>query len=165
MIFASALSSFVGQNIGAGNMDRVNSGHKVTLIMTGIISLSVTLLVLLFDEQLMKLFTNAPDVIAVGVEYLNIVCSFYIIFASMFTFHGLFRGAGDTLVPMFITLASLWIVRIPIAWILSRYWDEKGIWWAIPIAWLTGLILTVLYKRFGKWREKAVVKRSEPVTG
>ncbi|MFC0877385.1 MATE family efflux transporter [Saccharicrinis sp. FJH2] len=163
MIFGSALSSFVGQNVGAGSMDRVNKGHITTVIMAGGISIAVSLLVILFDDQLMHLFTDAPDVVDAGKEYLRIVCSFYIIFATMFTYQGLFRGAGDTLVPMFITLASLWIARIPLAWWLSSIWGEKGIWWAIPIAWSVGLILSVIYHKFGAWRKKAVVGKNQRI--
>lgn len=160
MIFGSALSSFVGQNMGAGALDRIKQGHTTTLLMAGGISLAVSLLVILFDDQLMQLFTKEADVIAIGKQYLKIVCSFYIIFATMFTYHGLFRGAGDTLVPMFITLAALWVVRIPLAWFLSSKIGVNGIWWAIPIAWFIGLILSILYKYFGNWRSKAVVKAS-----
>ncbi|MFB6318568.1 MATE family efflux transporter [Saccharicrinis sp. FJH54] len=163
MIFGSALSSFVGQNVGAGSMDRVNKGHVTTLIMAGGISVGVSLLVILFDDQLMQLFTNSPEVVTAGKEYLRIVCSFYVIFATMFTYHGLFRGAGDTLVPMFITLASLWIARIPLAWWLSSMWGSKGIWWAIPIAWFIGLVLSVVYHRMGTWRKKAVIQKHRPV--
>lgn len=163
MIFGSALSSFVGQNVGAGSMDRVNKGHITTILLAGGISLAVSVLVFFFDEHLMRMFTNDESVIAIGRQYLHIVCSFYIIFATMFTYHGLFRGAGDTLLPMFITLASLWIARIPLAYWLSKKWGETGIWWAIPIAWAIGLMLSILYHRFGKWREKAVVKKQQPV--
>lgn len=163
MIFGSALSSFVGQNVGGGFMDRVNKGHTATIIMAGGISVAVTILVFFFDDQLMQLFTKDPDVISVGKQYLHIVCSFYIIFATMFTYHGLFRGAGDTLVPMFITLASLWIARVPLAWLLSNAWGEKGIWWAIPVSWALGLLLSILYHKFGSWRKKAVVKKDRPL--
>jgi Na+-driven multidrug efflux pump len=71
---------------------------------------------------------------------------------------GVMRGAGDTIVPMFITLLSLWLFRIPLAAILSRNIGVDGIWWAIPIAWFMGMTLSFLYYRTGKWKTKTVVK-------
>jgi Na+-driven multidrug efflux pump len=92
-----------------------------------------------------------------------IVGSFYIVFSSMFVIGGVMRGAGDTLIPMFITLLSLWLLRIPLAAILSKHFGAIGIWWAIPIAWLMGMILSFIYYRTGRWKKKSIVKLSDVV--
>ncbi|MBP8790196.1 MAG: MATE family efflux transporter, partial [Breznakibacter sp.] len=97
-------------------------------------------------------------VIAHGVNYLVIVSSFYIVFSTMFITHGLLRGAGDTLIPMFISLVSLWAGRVPLALYLSHHWGEKGIWWAIPLGWCIGMIFSVAYYLSGRWKNKGVVK-------
>jgi Na+-driven multidrug efflux pump len=76
----------------------------------------------------------------------------------MFVIGGVMRGAGDTIVPMFITLFSLWVIRIPIAAFLSHRIGVDGIWWAIPIAWFMGAVLSYLYYLSGKWKSKAVIK-------
>jgi Na+-driven multidrug efflux pump len=76
----------------------------------------------------------------------------------MFVIGGVMRGAGDTVVPMFITLFSLWAVRIPLAAFLSKRIGVDGIWWAIPIAWFLGMALSYIYYRNGNWKKKAVVK-------
>lgn len=157
MNFSMALSSFVGQNIGAGKLDRVKNGLKSTLIMSCLITLTVTLLIGMFSVPLMKASTQDPEVISIGSHYLIIVCSFYLLFTVMFTITGLLRGAGDTLVPMFITLFSLWILRIPLAIFLSSKFGIQGIWWAIPIAWGFGMIASILYYKTGKWKNKRVV--------
>ncbi len=162
MIFGSALSAFVGQNVGAGKYDRVNTGLWRTILLSGSVAIMVSLVVIVFDKLMIQMFTTDPAVIAIGREYLTIVCSFYLLFSSMFAFHGLFRGAGESIVPMLVSLLSLWIIRIPFAWLMSKPFGVVGIWWATPLAWFTGLLLSVLYYRFGKWREKSVVK--EPVT-
>jgi len=78
----------------------------------------------------------------------------------MFSFTAVFRGAGDTLVPMFITLFALWFIRIPVSWYLSTIMGETGIWWGIPIAWGFGLTFSSVYYWMGKWKKKAVVKIS-----
>jgi Na+-driven multidrug efflux pump len=58
---------------------------------------------------------------------------------------------------MFTTLISLWVVRIPMAYILSKHFGEKGIWWAIPIGWMIGLILAYIYYLTGNWKKKVVI--------
>ena len=158
MNFGAALATFVGQNLGAGKPDRVKSGFKATLIMSSGISLAVTIIGILFRKQLIGWFTDDPEVIRIGSEYLLIVCSFYLPFTAMFKINGVLRGAGDTFIPMFISLVSLWVVRVPLAWIFSRRIGETGIWWAIPAGWLIGLILYYIYYSTGKWKTKVIVK-------
>lgn len=162
MNFAAALSSFVGQNIGANKSSRVRSGMRATIGMTAIISLLVSTLAVIFRTELMMLFTKDPEVVALGEDYLLIVSFFYIFFSTMFVVNGVLRGAGDTLVPMFITLVALWFVRIPLSWYLSTIIGVTGIWWGIPIAWFIGMVLAYIYYKTGKWKEKGVVKHSKP---
>jgi len=162
MNFAMALATFVGQNLGANKAERVKNGYYATLRMTAIISLIVSLLTIIFRDQVFGWFTSDENVISLGSSYLLIVSGFYITFAWMFVTGGIMRGAGDTLVPMFITIFVLWIVRIPLCYWLSQRTGIEGIWWGIPIAWILGLTLSYIYYRTGKWKTKAVVK---PVKG
>jgi putative MATE family efflux protein len=155
--FAAALSTFVGQNIGAGRSDRVRRGLIATLFMSSGVSLLVMTIVILFKYQLMAMFTSDREVIRIGGEYLVIVSSFYLLFTAMFKINGVLRGAGDTLIPMFITLTSLWVIRIPFAWIFSKSLGETGIWWSVPAGWGVGLLLSFLYYLTGRWKTKAVV--------
>lgn len=160
MNFGAALSTFVGQNLGANKPERVRQGFKATLMMSGALALVTSLFVIVFRQQLMHLFTEDAAVISIGAEYLVIVSSFYIFFSTMFVIGGVMRGAGDTLIPMFITLFALWAIRIPAAWILSRYFGVAGIWWSIPVAWFIGMSLSYLYYLKGNWKKKVVVSRS-----
>jgi len=178
MVFSMALSTFVGQNIGAGKLDRVKKGLSRTLLMASATSVTITLLVILFKYPLMNMFTEDTTVIGLGGEYLTIVTSFYLVFTGMFIYTGVMRGAGDTIIPMFITLISLWVIRIPAALLLSQDsvhflgltirgagLGEAGIWWAIPTGWAFGLILSFLYYRTGRWKRKSVVRpKVEPAT-
>ena len=158
MNFAAALTAFVGQNIGANKHHRVRNGLISTLKMTAMVSIFISIVVLLFGENIMSVFTHDPEVIRMGEQYLIIVSSFYMIFSSMFVIGSVMRGAGDTLVPMFISLLSLWLIRIPLAYILSSKFGPIGIWWSIPMAWFVGLILSYLYYLSGRWKNKSVVK-------
>ncbi|MFZ4548132.1 MAG: MATE family efflux transporter [Bacteroidales bacterium] len=158
MNFGAALSTFVGQNLGANKPERVKQGLKATFLMSGALALFTSLAVILSRKWLMGLFTVDAAVIAIGAEYLVIVSSFYIFFSTMFVIGGVMRGAGDTIVPMFITLFALWAVRIPAAWIMSRYMGVDGIWWSIPVAWCIGMVLSYLYYLKGNWKKKVVVR-------
>ncbi|MEI7726592.1 MAG: MATE family efflux transporter [Bacteroidota bacterium] len=162
MSFAVALSTFVGQNMGANRPDRVKAGLHATLLMTSVISLVISLITVFFGKFMMRMFTDDAVVIEMGGDYLRIIGSFYILFSLMFVINGLLRGAGDTLIPMFISLFSLWIIRIPVAWLLATNpaIGVHGIWWSIPIGWFSGVILYYVYYRMGYWKKKAVVKYS-----
>ncbi|MEN8158075.1 MAG: MATE family efflux transporter [Bacteroidota bacterium] len=178
MVFSTALSTFVGQNIGAGKIERVKRGLQRTLLMGSAVAIVITLLVLTFKFPLMRLFTTDEAVIGIGGEYLTIVTSFYLLFTGMFVYNGVMRGAGDTIIPMFITLFSLWVIRIPAAVFLSQEsinvfglsikgagLGSTGIWWSIPAGWGFGLILSFIYYRTGRWKTKSVVKaKVEPAT-
>ncbi|MEI6061190.1 MAG: MATE family efflux transporter [Bacteroidota bacterium] len=158
MNFGAALSTFVGQNLGANKPERVKQGFKATFIMSSALAVFTSLAVIVFRRSLMQLFTSDAAVINLGAEYLVIVSSFYIFFSTMFVIGGVMRGAGDTLIPMFITLFALWVIRIPAAVIMSRYFGVDGIWWSIPVAWFIGMSLSYLYYLKGNWKTKVVVR-------
>ncbi|MFO7671359.1 MAG: MATE family efflux transporter [Bacteroidales bacterium] len=178
MVFSTALSTFVGQNIGAGKTDRIKKGLSRTLIMASAVALGTTALIILLKNPLMGLFTTDQEVIRIGGEYLTIVTSFYLLFTGMFIYTGVMRGAGDTLIPMFITLFSLWIIRIPAAVFLSRETipflgltikgaglGAEGIWWSIPAGWGFGMVLSMIYYNTGRWKTRSVIKvKVEPAT-
>jgi putative MATE family efflux protein len=158
MNFSIAISTFVGQNLGANKVGRVRKGFLATWLMNSGISVIVSIIVMLFGHQLMAAFTSDPNVIEIGEQYLFIVGGFYILFSTMFIANGVLRGAGDTLIPMFITLMGLWIIRIPVAYFLSRHIGIEGIWWGVPAAWFVGSTLSVLYYMSGRWKRKVIVK-------
>jgi putative MATE family efflux protein len=161
MNFAAALAAFVGQNVGAQKTERVKAGLRSTWIITSIISVTISALVILFGKQLMAVFTPDPEVIRLGYEYLIIVSSFYIVFSTLFVISAVMRGSGDTLIPMFITLFALWVVRVPASYYLADKIGVTGIWWAVPLGWSVGMILGYLYYLTGRWKKKGVVKPAE----
>ncbi|MEI6883882.1 MAG: MATE family efflux transporter [Bacteroidota bacterium] len=160
MSFSMALSTFVGQNLGANKPERIISGLRATFVMTAMISLAVSFVTVIFGKFLMRLFTNDPMVIELGRGYLVVIGSFYVLFSTMFIFNGVLRGAGDTLIPMFITLFALWLIRIPVAYFLSSYPSIGiyGVYWSIPAGWFFGALLSFIYFLTGRWKKKAVVK-------
>lgn len=158
MNFSAAISTFVGQNIGANKFERIGKGLKSTLLMINSISLTVTIFAVIFAGPLFSLFTDSKEVVEIGKQYIYIVTPFYIIFSTMFILNGVLRGAGDTLIPMIITLLALWAIRLPTSWLLSDEIGANGIWWGIPIAWIFGVIFAYIYYLSGRWKKKSVVK-------
>ena len=158
MNFAAALSTFVGQNLGANKPERVRRGLISTAVMTSIFAFTISAIALTLAGPLMRLFTNDAEVIAIGKEYLYTVSPFYVVFTVMFTIGGVMRGAGDTMIPMLITFIALWIVRIPLCYYLSIDMGILGIWWGIPMAWFTGALLSFIYYLTGRWKTKSLVK-------
>jgi putative MATE family efflux protein len=164
MNFSQAISSFVGQNIGAGKPERVKKGYLAALGMSTLISVLITIVALVFSKELIAVFNSDPEVIVPGARYLVIVGLFYVVFSSMFITNGVMRGAGDTFIPMLITLLSLWLVRVPAAAFLSQKYGSDGIWWGIPLGWIIGAALSIGYYLTGRWKTKAVVRGGETFT-
>jgi len=162
MTFSMAIAAFVGQNVGARKLSRIPTGLNASLAISSILTVVLSALMMIFAHPVMKLFSTEvnPDIINIGGRFLMIISPFYIVFSTMFIYTGVMRGAGDTLIPMFITLLSLWIVRIPVASLMSDAIGPDGIWWSIPIAWSVGTICAFLYYHTGRWKNKGVIKQS-----
>lgn len=163
MNFAAALATFVSQNLGANKFYRIKKGLKFTYMLNALVSIGISAVIILFRYDLIAMFANQVDglsVIQIGGDYLLIVAAFYIVFSTMFITSGVLRGAGDTLIPMFITLLALWVIRIPLAYYFAipLQMNEKGIWWAIPTAWMFGMIFSYLYYLTGRWKKKSIIK-------
>ena len=160
MTFSIAIAAFVGQTMGAKKLYRIPSGLKATLLMSSVLTVAISAIIMTFAHFVMEMFSAeiTPEIIYVGRRYLLIVCPFIVVFSTMFIYTGVMRGAGDTLIPMFITLLSLWMIRIPLASFLSGFMGTDGIWWSLPICWCVGAICAFFYYRSGRWKNKGVVK-------
>jgi len=158
MNISMALSTFVGQNLGAGKPERVKKGYRSALLIAMSITLVLMVVLLVFGKALVSIFTSDQEVIAVGARYLRIIAPFYVAFTMMFITNGVIRGAGETLVPMLSTLFAMWLVRVPSAVLFSSLWGEIGIWWSMPTGWLFGVLIAYSYYKTGRWKNKVVVK-------
>ncbi len=133
--FASALSSFVGQNYGAQKIDRINKSAKYALIGV-IIWGSITTVILVFlGEPIFRLFINEPEAIIKGTDYLKILGYSQLFMCLEITVAGIFKGLGRTYIPSII-IAVLTGLRIPLAIFLSRpdILGLNGIWWSITLS-------------------------------
>lgn len=163
MNLSLAVSTFVGQNIGANKPERVKHGLSAGLLMAAVFSGLMSCVVIFWGRALLTMFTLDPAVLAAGARYFQIAGAFYIVFGVMFVFSGLFRGAGDTVMPMILTILSMWLIRIPVAKVLVAHIGVDGIWWSFVIGWLAGLILSVIYYCTGIWKKFKLVKNAPSV--
>lgn len=157
-----AVTSLVGQNLGANRDDRVRDSVRWSLILTGGITAILSLVVLAIPDKLIAIFTKDAEVISAGADYLRFAALSYVPYACMFAVSGVLRGAGDTLSAMLITLTSLWAVRVPLAATLSGLpgFGIKGVWIAIVAGPVAGTILNYAYYRTGRWKHRVVVRRA-----
>jgi len=164
MNLGAAITTFTGQNIGAGKPERVRRGHLSAIAVNTALSLFISLMILFFGKRLMGIFSNDPEVIRIGASYLVIVGMFYAVFGIMFINNGVMRGAGDVFIPMINTVLALWLVRIPLALLFTRSFGmgSDGIWWSIPAGWMVGMIFSTWYYRTGRWKNPRLLRRTAP---
>ena len=136
--FGNAFSTFIAQNYGAREKERIQEGLKGAVIASGLFSIFVSLLVFLFARPLMSIFVQAGEeaVISAGVTYLRIEGAFYCGIGCLFLLYGLYRALGRPGMSVVLTVISLG-TRVALAYILSAVpaIGVVGIWWSVPIGW------------------------------
>lgn len=162
MNLSIAMSTFVGQNMGAGKPERVRRGLGAVLLLSTVLSVLITAAFQLFPRDLVALFATDPAVIAHGSRYLVIVSAFYLVFSTMFVMSGLLRGAGAATFAMMSAVVAVWVARIPSSWLLSRVYGADGIWYGIPVGWGFGLVMVAVYYFRGSWARRSVIEEAKP---
>ena len=151
----NAVTSFVGQNVGAKKMDRVGRGIRVTVIAS-IVWSGICLVLIPLAPTLIAYFSRTPAVIAAGSTYVGCVMPFYAAFAVMFCLNNAMRGAGDGMFAMVDTVLSMIILRLPLVFFLSARYGSAYMFYGIGIGWIAGAVLSVGYYFSGRWKEKGV---------
>lgn len=153
--FSLAMTTFTGQNFGAGKIDRIKKGIKVTIAMGMIYSALTGVLLLFFSESFLRIFTSDREIIRYGVEAMKYFCPFYFLLSLMQILAGVIRGTGKTVPPMIILLIAMCIFRIIwLQFILPRYFIIETIYALYPASWFLGTVLMFLYIWKGNWLEK-----------
>ena len=157
--FSMAVTTFTGQNYGAGKIDRVKKGMWATLAMGFLYTVATGALLLLFSDPLMRMFTDNTAAIAYGELTMRYFCPFYFLLSMLHGLAGTVRGTGKSIPPMVILLVSLCLFRIVwIQWILPFFPAIDGAFVLYPISWLLGVVLMVLYAWKGRWLPQNKVK-------
>jgi len=162
--FGMALTTYAGQNTGAGLYDRVTQGAKQGTLIAVICSTVITGAILLFGKALMGVFTDTEALVNLSYYLMKILALGYIAVAVTQSLSGIMRGAGDTMTPMWISLISTIAIRVPIAYIISfmtktaelPHGRSECIQISLLASWLIGAILTAIFFARGKWKNKAI---------
>ena len=160
LTLSSALAAFSGQNIGAGRLDRLRAGVRFSMRVNLSLGIATVTAIYFFGDWMMRAFTNDPNVIQIGKEYLLIIGGFFVVHGGLNVFNGALRGAGATFFPMVVSIVCFWLIRIPLAYWFSSIWGRAGIWWAIGASFSIGLTVTYAYYKSGIWKKNGVARKS-----
>lgn len=148
----NAVTSFVGQNAGAGKIDRIQKGILSGCILAVAANAVLSGIVLLFREELISLFNRNEEVIAAGAAYLICALPFYSVYALFNTLNSAMNGARAVLIPTLSSMIMFWVVRIPLMLLFDRSHSLELVYWAFPISWIVGLLISGTYFITGHWK-------------
>ena len=162
--FGMALTTYAGQNVGAGLYDRVVKGAKQGTLMAVGCSAAITAILLLFGKGLMAIFSETQELVDTSYDLMKILAAGYIAMAVTQSLSGIMRGAGDTVTPMWISLITTVVVRVPLAYGISYltrtpelpFGRCECIQISLLCSWVIGALLTAAFYKKGNWKKKAL---------
>ena len=158
--FGSAMTTYAGQNVGARKYERVIRGAKQGTLVAVLTTATLTALILIFGKPLMGIFTNTMELVDLSRD---MIAAGYVAMAVTQSLSGVMRGAGDTMTPMWISLFTTVVVRVPvaygIAWLTRSAELPNGrqecIFISLLCSWLIGALITTIFYMKGRWKKKA----------
>jgi Na+-driven multidrug efflux pump len=150
--FTQALSTFVGQNLGARRHDRVKKGVLFGIACSCIMAEIIGVLSYLLAPALIGFFTSSQTAQDFGVAHMQTICLFYCLLAFSHCIAGIMRGAGKATVPMFVMLACWCLFRITYISVAITYINKlTTVSWAYPITWSLSSIIFLIYFLTADW--------------
>ncbi len=150
--FSMALSTFVSQNLGAKQHDRVKKGAKLGILCAVCIAELVGITFWIFAPSLIGLFNNDPNVVQFGVMQMRVISLFYCLLALNHCMAGILRGAGKAMIPMMVMLASWCLLRVTYITIMVRTFEHIAvIFTAYPVTWTVSAIIFAIYYNKADW--------------
>lgn len=168
--FGTAMTTYAGQNVGANRFDRVNQGAKQGTLIAVLTSAVITGVILIFGKYLMGIFTSTTELVNLSNNMMRILAVGYIAMAVTQCLSGVMRGAGDTMTPMWISLITTVVIRVPVAYGIAYITRSpelpngayQSLWISLLVSWLLGALLTFVFYKRGKWKEKALSTEGSP---
>ncbi len=160
--FGTAATTYVGQNIGAGKADRIRQGVRDLLRVALICAAVLIGCVLLLGRSVIGLFTQTETVLEIGVMGLRWLALGYLAFSVTQVIQGTMRGAGETMLPMWISIIATVVLRMPLAYLIasltrSAAWPNGqpvALFSSLLISWIAGMLISVIVYRLGWWRRR-----------
>lgn len=165
--FGNTMTTYTGQNVGARKFDRIKKGAKEgTKIAIGVSS-TITVLLLVFGKNFMGIFTDTKTLIDFSMQMMRILALGYIGMAITQCLSGVMRGAGDTITPMWISIITTIVIRVPIAYCIAYLTQSEtyptgrpeSVFISLLISWIIGAIINVLFYKKGNWFKKAMTNK------
>ncbi|MGL5042308.1 MAG: MATE family efflux transporter [Culicoidibacterales bacterium] len=155
-----SISSMVAQNIGAGKIERANETFKIGTMIAWTISVTIFAFAQIFPEQIFGLFSADAQMMEIGLPYFKLFTFDYLLVPFVFCFNGLFIGAGESMVSLFINSMSAIILRVPMAILFSFTFGMglTGMGLGAPIASIGALCFCLYFYSTGKWKTKNIIK-------
>jgi putative MATE family efflux protein len=165
--FGNAMTTFAGQNVGARKIDRVDKGTGDGLRLAVGVSTVITAIILIFGKYLVRIFTDTSELVDLSMHMMRILAVGYIAMAVTQSLSGVMRGAGDTVTPMWISLITTIVLRVPIAYTIAYFTRSaayptgrpESTYVSLLVAWVFGAIITTISFKKGKWREKGLANK------
>lgn len=162
--FGTAMTTYSGQNVGARQYDRVAKGARQGTLMAVGVSSAITVMILVFGKYLMGIFTSTDELVALSVHMMRILAVGYIAMAVTQSLSGVMRGAGDTMTPMWISLFTTVVVRVPVAYGISWFTRtpelpngrSECVFISLLLSWTMGAVVTLICYKRGTWKKKAL---------
>ena len=159
--FGQAMSVYTGQNVGAGKWDRVQKGVRQGTLIAQAFAVTITVVLLFLNKYLFAIFTDTTALIDLAGQMMRIMAIGYIAVAITQSLGGVMRGCGDTVTPMWISIFSTVVLRIPTAYVIAYLTRSaefpNGHPFALSISllvsWTMGMLITVVAFRLGKTRK------------
>ena len=153
MALGTAVNSMAGQNIGAGQWDRV---HRITFygfLYNLSIMLTIAVIIVLFADYGIRLFIEESAAARFGTEYLKMIAFFYPFLGINFILNGTVRAAGAMFQVLALNILSFWVLRYPLTFFFSAVYGKEGIAYGIGTSFVISSLFAFLYYRYGKWKD------------
>lgn len=155
--FTMAMTTFVGQNLGAGQIERTKRGARFGTITSVILAELIGVAVFIFAPQLIAAFDTSPDVIAYGVDKARTSVLFYCLLAFSHAMASILRGAGKAVVPMFVMMICWCIIRVSfLAIAVPLTGSIQMVYWVYPLTWFLSSVTFLWYDRRMDWNRNLV---------
>lgn len=147
-----------GQNMGAGQPDRAErTGWTAAAFFTAIMAVA-SVGIWFWADNLVLIFNREPELVEIAATFLRINIVSYLVFGLVVVLMNCLNGVGDTMIPMLTTLVTMWLIQLPLAWILPIVTDlgVYGVRWGIVIAIIVRALIYATYFKYGRWKRKMV---------
>lgn len=159
--FGQAMTVYTGQNVGAGKWHRVHKGINQGCYIAEAFSAVITVVLLFLNKYLFGIFTETPELIDLAGRMMRIMAVGYIAVSVTQVLGGVMRGAGDTVTPMWISICSTVLLRVPVAYILAHFTASEAypnghpysLSISLLISWTMGMVISIVAYKFSKVRK------------